>query len=144
MKYLLSPVLLLFCVADSFSQDIQGDTIYWSIVSNVDKAKDSTAQSYDSQLTTLGNHQINWTQKRVDISGEVTSIEYNLTVDSVLGNWSNVKENGEVTYHVSSQRASGTMKFFKSAIQYIISVELIGRNGGKMNTDLVVSKIDNK
>ena len=91
------------------------DTIQWeySGIQNLTNAEELTLSG---QFTSYGGHGLLWVQ-----NGE--SNDYSITVNSVQGDWQDINVSGELTYAVTCQDLSGTIKVFREGTSLKIRID---------------------
>jgi hypothetical protein len=114
-------------------QDIKNATTLWVVQNALDSQNDPTAKSLDSRFTSFGTDKVVWVRTRTDQSGEITTQEMNLKINKAEGNWSDVKADGNILYLITTDKASGSIRFKNSAGSYQVDVKLMGKQGGKLN-----------
>ncbi len=101
-KRIILPLLIaLLAAGQLYAQNIRTSKLQWNIVELTDLGTQATAP-YQCQFVTDGSNPIAWIQD----DGDFTS---SLTIQSISGDWTNVAENGTITYQVNLDGTNGEL-----------------------------------
>ena len=113
-------ILIIICGAIAAKgQDISATNLLWT-VSGAKAQSDSASFNYACTFTTraLATATLDWSQN----NGQSVAT---YTVTSVDGQWSDVTQDGQVTYHVQKGKVNGTIVFQRSGGVPSIHLQLL-------------------
>lgn len=107
-KILASILVLLLCFSTAKSQSprIQSDSIAWHINGMNDLVSDVSV-TYQCTFVTHGTESVNWIQDNGNF------IMY-FSVTSTVGEWSDLSEDGSITYNLSGDGLTGQLEISRS------------------------------
>jgi hypothetical protein len=120
MAKLILLTTLIFCCVAAKAQDVLQDTVVWNSIRAVNQSDQSEA-IYNCSFTTFGDTAIDWTQNN---GAKV----YHFTATSTSGSWSNISQDGQVTFNLQKGETSGTAVISRSSGQYTIHLQLFPNN----------------
>ena len=115
MKKILILILLSSLTAGLQAQDILTTPLKW-VVTKITDNQTQELMNFQCTFESQSNS-IKWIQKN---GSYVTSF----SINSVQGTWSDVKSIGEVTYSVTLDGQTGTLKFWRDASGAYITINL--------------------
>lgn len=124
--------LLVFFGATAYAQNVSTSSLEWSSVVTFD-AQNGMLIDENTKLISSPT-QITW----FDASG---AIKYDFTVSVIEGTWTNVSQNGTITFHVFNENDKGIVQFTKAngVIKVIIHFML---QDGKSIYELKVNNVN--
>jgi hypothetical protein len=116
-KRIILPFLIALLAAGQLSaQNIRTSKLQWTIVELTDLGTQATAP-YQCQFVIDASQPIAWIQD----DGDYTS---SLSIQSISGDWTNVAENGTITYHVDLDGTNGELTVARTSDGIKITLHL--------------------
>ncbi len=126
ISLLIIPVTLL-------SQDIKTTNLAWS-VSGLNDLRTSKSENYACTFETRGAGDILWKQR----GGSYLTT---LRVSSVDGDWTDVKNPGQVVYRISVDGQTGTLTFERNDSGLFVTLDLSQSRSERMRHRLSVGQV---
>lgn len=127
--------LLLFCLfaaVAAFGQNIATDTLTWQVIQLHDMNSNAIV-NYQCQFKTNGSSTIQWVQD--DLTSDIA-------VTAQTGTWTNITNNGKVTYQITVEGNSGTLAFERTAEGVTISIDISQESGGRLKHIYKVEQVN--
>jgi hypothetical protein len=131
MRILLSLCICLLLCITSYSQNIKTSTIAWGSAQSFNISTGENKMESQT-ITTTATTSVVW--KKAD------NTQLTFTVSEVLGQWNDIKQNGEITYEVTSEQVRGTITFLKTSSGHKIRLLLITGEAEPSINELIISE----
>jgi hypothetical protein len=132
MKSLFLFIICLTASLHTFGQNISTDTLTWHVVQLHDVNGNVTV-NYQCDFTTNGTSIIQWLQD--DLTSDVA-------VTAQTGTWTNIANNGKVTYQITVEGNSGSLAFERTTEGVTISIDISQTSGGRLKHIYKVEQIN--
>jgi hypothetical protein len=127
MKTILLITGLCVAAMSSYAQNIRTSTISWHVTQAFDINTGTTTDVTDT-IISVSASQLQW---KTDNSTKI------FTVSEVIGQWTDVDNNGEIVYEASCENLRGTVTFLRSA--GVIRIRLLMADEAPYSYEFTVS-----